>query len=789
MVKDIGPLDAKVMIVGECPGAIEEKNGVPFSGSAGKLLQQMVRHSGLDWRECYVTYLSDRRPRRNDFGIFYEDKSRRTPTAELLQLSQSLKDKITRVKPDVIVPLGAEALRAVTGRRGIDNWRGCPLSYELRDGHSIHVIPTYHPNAVMQKYSFHPVAEMDLEKAKRLSEGGKKSEDWNIILEPTFQEVKRWLEKCRGKTLAFDLESVGETVRCLGFARDRTSLCIPFLHFASYNPRGEKKKQLISIGERQSSSAASYWSEEDEIEIIKLIHSVFADPTIRKVGQNSVGFDQPFLEKEFGFVFNNHDFDCMHGFHLLYPELPKGLSFLCSILTDYENYWTGKDTADDLDEWRYNCWDTIITLEVYELIRQDLIESKLGSLYENHLHRLARALARAQERGVLINKERCSELTEHYTERRRDREQFVRLCAGEPELNINSHPQLKRLIYETMNCKKMLNRRGIPSTDEECLKKLMKRYPREEIFQGIVDYRKSGKMLDFLKAKVGPNGRMQTSFNASGTETGRISSSKTIWGTGMNLMNVPKHLRDIFVAPEGRSFIKEDLSQAETMVVAEILKRHGDSTLWDRYQDPDFDIHRWMASCIYRKPEHRISKTERNVGKIANHSGNYRAGPKVLETAAVKYGIPGISYQVAKEILRERSRALPGLEKWWQWIEDELRRTRTLWTCLGRRRIFFGRLDHKTFRNATAFEPQSTVGDATNIIFTDLDDRLDNDCYPVLQVHDEVVIECPDPKIGECLDILKEVGQVKLWINEDKPLIIPMDIGIGKDWKNCKEIT
>jgi DNA polymerase-1 len=282
--------------------------------------------------------------------------------------------------------------------------------------------------------------------------------------------------------------------------------------------------------------------------------------------------------------------------------------------------------------------------------------------------------------------------------------------------------------------------------------------------------------------------KMCTSFNASGTKTGRISSSQTIWGTGMNLMNVPKHLRDIFVAPEGRSFVKEDLSQAETMVVADILKRHGDTTLWDRYQDPEFDIHTWMASCIYKKPEHKITKMERSVGKIANHSGNYRAGPKVLETTAAKYGIPGITYGVSREILKERSRALPGLEVWWQWIEDELRKKRVLTTSLGRRRIFFGRLDHATFRDATSFEPQSLVGDATNIIFTGLDRELDSDCYPVLQVHDEVVVECPDKKIGHVLDTLREVGQVELWINEDVPLIIPMDIGIGKDWKNCEDI-
>jgi len=641
------------------------------------------------------------------------------------------------------IPLGAEALRAVTNKRGIDNWRGSPLSFE-----GIPVISTYHPNAVVQKYSFHPVAEMDLQKAKRWSEGEPKKPDWRILLEPTFQEVRRWLSNCQGKTVAFDLESIGETVRCLGFARNKTSICIPFLHFKDYQPKSKPGSSIISVGERQSSSASSYWSVEEEIEIIKMLSELFRDPSIKKVGQNSIGFDQPFLEKEFGFEFNNHSFDCMHGFHLLYPELPKSLSFLCSILTNYDNYWTGKNTQDDLEEWRYNCWDTIITLEAERIIREDLSSSKLDNFYSTKLHKLAESLSRAQDRGVLIDKDRCEQLTEHYTNQKADRQQFVRLCAGEPELNINSHPQLKRLIFETMGCRGVLNRRGIPGTDEECMKKLMQKYPTEPIFQGIMAFRKAGKMLDFLRSKVGSDGRMHTSFNASGTETGRISSSQTIWKTGMNLMNVPKHLRDIFVAPEGRSFVKEDLSQAETMVVADILKRHGD----------------------------------------ANHSGNYRAGPKVLETAAIKYGIPGITYQVAREILKERSKALPGLEKWWQWIEDELRRTRTMWTCLGRRRIFFGRLDHKTFRNATAFEPQSIVGDATNIIFSSLDRELDNDCYPVLQVHDEVVVECPDEKIQHVLDTLSRVGKIELWINEDKPLIIPMDIGIGKDWKNCIDI-
>jgi uracil-DNA glycosylase family 4 len=782
IVKDIGPPDARIIIVGEAPGREEEKKGEPFVGASGQLLKQMLRHVGIKWSECYVTNISNKRPERNDFGKFYEDKSRRNPTVELERMQHKLREKIRGLDATVVVTVGAEALRAVTGKRGIKDWRGCPLKLGDKT-----VIPTYHPAAVLRQYEFHPIVELDLEKAKRVSEDGLRNIRWHFTLEPNVSDVLEFLKSCKGKTVAFDLESIGKTVRCIGLAVENRTICIPFLKFKSYDPP-TFGSTIIKVGD-SSGSTSSYWSVADEHIVVTALAKFFKDPDIKKVGQNSLGFDQPFLEDEFGFVFENHTFDTMHAWHVLYPELPKGLSFLCSVLTDYPNYWAEKDVQDDMSEWTYNCWDTIVTLDAHQIMMDELKDEEgLLKFYEEHVHPLAIALANAQRKGVTIDLKIREKMLVTVGVDREKAQKRVREGAEMPELNLNSHPQLKDLLYNKLGYRPVTNRAGKISTDSECLNKLMKRYPSDPLFADIQEYRSCGKIMDFLNCKVGDDGRMHTSYNASGTKTGRISSSRTIWGEGMNLMNIPKSLRGMYLAPPGRIFVKEDLSQAETRVVAELLKLHGDPTLWEKYQDPKFDIHTWLASELYGKSEGEVSNYERQVGKIGNHSGNYRAGPKVLEATALKYGLSGITYNVARDILDKRGRALPGLARWWRWVEEELARTRTLWTCLGRRRIFFGRLDHQLYREATAFYPQSVVGDVNNIIFRELDRRLSVDCWPVLQVHDEVVIEGPAEKKDYMIDMMRKVGDIQLWINEDEPLTIPMDIGVGTDWKNMKEV-
>ena len=425
--------------------------------------------------------------------------------------------------------------------------------------------------------------------------------------------------------------------------------------------------------------------------------------------------------------------------------------------------------------------------------------STLWETYRSHVHPLAIALAAAQDRGVLIDKVARAELVTRFKQKVADTQVKVNGLIGR-EININSPKQVKELLYDEMKLPTVYKDKKI-TTDEDAILRLHKQYPNEPVLTLIISYRKDSKLIStFLEAEVDDDGRIRTSYNVSGTKNFRISSSKNLWGSGTNLQNIPigrrpgvENIRHIFVASPGCSFVKGDLSQAETMTVARILCRYNDYALWDKYiNDQNFDIHKWAAAPIFRVPEVDVTPYQRTVGKAANHAGNYCAGPGVIQSEARKYAIDGIDYPMAKRIIDTRRAAIPGLVKWWKDVEVQIRRTRTMTTCLGRRRLFFGRFDdNATIRDAVAFEPQSTVGDVCNTIFRRLYTtatklRQKFSWLPVLQVHDEVVVETPDEYIEEVKAEMKKAAIVPLWLNKDmEPLIIPIDITVGKNWKDC----
>lgn len=427
----------------------------------------------------------------------------------------------------------------------------------------------------------------------------------------------------------------------------------------------------------------------------------------------------------------------------------------------------------------------------------------LADTYFNHVHPLAFALSDAQQHGVLIDKVARAELVDVYKKKIEETKAKISTLVGR-ELNPNSPKQVKELLYDQMHLPTIF-KKGKPTTEEEALLKLHNRYPDELILNAIITYRKDTKLVStFLGEKEDADGRMRTSYNPSGTKNFRISSSENLWGSGMNLQNIPVgkrpgvvSIRHLFIASPGCSFVRGDLKQADIMVVARILCRFGDYTLWNKYaNDPDFDVHRWAAADILGIPESEVTVSQRaGIGRCGNHGGNYCAGPKVILSLALKYGVDGIDYQMAKRIIDTRRKSLPGLVKWWRWVETTIRRTRTLTTCLGRRRQFFGRFDdHATIRDAVAFEPQSIAsGDVCNTIFRLMHAAFteDPDCWPncvaVLQVHDEVVVECPDALVDDVRQLMQKASIVPLNLNKDMiPLVIPIEITVGKNWRDCK---
>jgi len=264
----------------------------------------------------------------------------------------------------------------------------------------------------------------------------------------------------------------------------------------------------------------------------------------------------------------------------------------------------------------------------------------------------------------------------------------------------------------------------------------------------------------------------------------------------MNLQNIPKgytpgvpSTRHLYKASPGCVFVIGDLKQVEAMVVAWILKGLGDDTLYNFYKDPSFDIHKWCAAnFVYLINEKDVTKEQRQQGgKLANHSGNYMAGPGVMERRARQMGYDGFSFRFCKDVLERRTRGIPGLRVWWEDVEKQIKATRMMQTCFGRRLHFFGRLESDELRSAVAFEPQSIgTGDFPNKILLAL--THSNNYWPVLVVHDEIVLEAREEYADEAARAMNEASKIPLLIRPNvEPLLVPIEIEIGKNWRDTEE--
>lgn len=786
----------KIMLISDAPTLEDERAHTAFSSSQGQLIKSMLKNIGVRYQDCYFTNVVQQRPAGSNFDSLYEDGKKRKIRKPALQMAiDHLHDKIKKIRPNIVVLFGTEALKAVLGKDSITAWRGslCMLG-------DIKVIATYHPSTIFKQYEQRAIAEMDLKRARDESAYPEDRRDQpTMLVMPSYEQTLKWFDElyaAKPDRVSFDLETTYETllIRSIGLAymhpktKKKHACSIVVMKKAPFAVTGSTKITLP-----QGPVFTSVFHRVQEAKIIDMLNDLMRDTSIKKVGHNSISFDQTILEEQYGIRINNHYMDTMHAHHVCYLELPKSLDFACTFYTQRSNYWSDKQTDDDASNALYNCWDCVVTLECSYALEEELQNLGMYDLYFKHVHPLAFVLTRAGNYGVKYDREKAEQLHAKYTAEMKDIVKWFEHRIGYV-INLDSPKQLQELLYEKEKFPVQYSNKRTVTTDAEAIKKLVKKYPQEELLQKLLRYRTISKLAGtYLTAKFDDDGVIRTSFNVSGTDTGRISSSANLRGTGGNLQNIPPDLRALYVAREGYSIVKFDLKQAETLVVAELLARYGDFTLVRRYEDPEFDIHKWAAAGIFGVDEHAVTKEQRNIGKLRNHSGNYGAGPQVLVSQSIKRGIVfdgqvGISYAMSKRILDAGHRLIPGLKKWWRGVEQQLKHTRVLSTCLGRKRLFFGRLDESMFRTAYAFEPQSTVGDVTNIIIRRMEEWMDDDCHLLLQVHDEGDFEVPDDKIDDFVALLYEAGKVELPLCPGRPpLIIPLEIKVGKTWGELKD--
>jgi len=790
-----GPTNAKIVLVGEAPGEQEVNKGAPFIGGSGQLLRQLMSQVGLVPAQCYMTNVIKHRPPKNDFSLLYTDLQRRmNPSDYLIQSQQQLIEEINRVSPNITVLLGAEALRAVTGYRQIGNWRGSILETKVGK-----CVPTFHPSYVLRMYDDYPILQLDLKRVRDEStNAGVNVPKPRFIVNPSFSDVITYLSR-RPKRLAFDIETTGSLIRCLGLASSKDeAICIPFISNPA-RPRVGSGMMIFNTEANQPLSQ-NHWTPEQEYEIWRRIADLMSDERVQKVAQNAP-FDMERLARQAGVFVKNLHMDTMIAWHTLYPELPKGLDFLCSILTRVP-YYSGYDASDDYSTWVYNCWDCVVTYECSDVIEKDV--NSLPLVTQSYYHFVKKPAVETflfvEQEGILVNNELKTKRRLEVQEVALDLSNKIKGMSGGLVANPSSDTQIKKYLYQTLGLSVIYNRKtGSPTTDKHAREKLAKKYPEHKLLFDVLDeYSIIDTLLTgFLNKELNTDGRMRTHYNVGGTLTDRLSSSGegvTQW-IATNLQNAPRgkdktqkysyRFREMFIADPGEVLLKCDLSQAEFRLVVWLARIER---LIKRYQvEPNFDVHKMVASMIFNKPESEIGNDspERSLAKNGVYGGNYAMQ---YQTAAKTYRMP---LETAKFILDSYRRIIPEIPIWWTTVDNKLRQNRTLINAMGRRRIFFGRLDDQdTFRAAYSDEAQSLVSGIINraaVLANETFKR--SECRLLLQVHDELVFGCKKELVNTYTPRIRNLMEYPLLFpGVVEPLVIPADISMGDNWHDQQKV-
>lgn len=773
IVKGVGPKDAALMIIGEAPGAREIQEGQPFVGRSGQTLSRWLQQAGLRREECYLDNLMHVRPPGNNFGAFYEDRSRTSPKPELVEGVHRLKETINEIKPNAILSLGNEPLRWLTGNRKISVWRGSILPTEFGK-----VIPTYHPSYILRgQFALGSVCVWDVKKAAKESLIPEYEEpfEWdNLIIPNSFEEALRWIERgMEAEYLSIDLEATMGTrwISHFGFAFDWDhAVSIRF-----YRGPG-----------------SSCWDEEQETELWFRIAELCGNPS-RKIFQNSV-YDIPQLNR-MGIHVENLWMDTMIAHVECYAELPKGLDFLTSIYTNIPYYYELKDEGS-LGYTRYNCLDCLSTYRVAMGILQHMKKLQVDSHYFQVVHPSIEAAIYMQEKGLRCDEEWRREERERLFEIRESLQKELNNLAGW-EVNADSTQQCQKLLYEQKGIPPIRHRQtNKPTTNEDALLRLMRDHNLPEI-PIIWKLRHITKLVGtYYDMKANEDGRLHSSWNVAGTITGRWSSSKTAWNTGGDFQNIPVPERRMIIPDEGKVFLYADLAQAEMRVVAWIS---GEESMKQAFKEGK-DVHRINASNILGIPEDQVTPKQRYAAKQVGHAANYDVKARTFSiTVARNVLIKSVKKSIrepdetsdaimpnvreSEVLLNNYFTANMRIRSWQNELKSQVRKARLVRNPLGRQRLFLGIPNDAMMRQALDQIPQSTIADLIDIICTRLIYALPKGADLLLQNHDAVLVQCRKEHVNLVSRIVHNAADIT--ILDD--LNIPIEVKTGENWRDLSD--
>lgn len=798
-IRPEGPIPARIVIVGEAPGEQEVKEGRPFVGPSGRILDGLLRDVGIPREQCFITNVVLWRP-DYEFIEFYKQ-----PRAEAYNASvRRLSDSITNANPNIVVLLGEHALRAVTGKHGVTNWRGSTIPGCT--GHKC--LPTFHPAAIAREWSFRAASLIDFQR---------------VLTESAFPEIRQtqrryWIrgeesstgseihagseESCgsdqssssgltggiredgaRGCGSTHSLSTGTEKSRLAHSTIDNIRILkeSPYVSFDIETEANQITAIALSPSNRPNwaicipfwfGGSGSLWTPEEEVSLWEALKDLLTHSGTGKIAHNGL-FDIETIERQMGFRVFPYVFDTMIGMHTLYLELPKSLAFAVSVYTDHPYYKADLHSKDMDTFFRYNATDACLTMELATKLTQELKEEGLWEFYQDYAHSLVDPVLAMQLKGVNFDYLRRNSIKKRFQEEVAVLQKNLDAAVGRP-ININSPKQMKEWLYAELKYKVKTKRskgqdKETITTNEEALETLFQE-TQDERLRTVLRIREKQKVIStFLDMRLDEDKRIRCSYNITGTETGRLSSSATTRGTGGNLQNIPSGgVRSLFLADPGYTLINADLSQAEARVVAYIA--HESRLI--RVFEEGGDIHRKNAATIFKTDESLITDEQRQLAKRVVHASNYGMGPI---TFSKQCGIPAAE---AKRLLNQYFATYPQIANWQLDIAAQLRKNRTLKNPFGRKRVFFNRFNEGLVKEGLAFIPQSTVAD---IVGQSMVCAHQKGIEILLQVHDSLLVQCKEDMVVQTMQVLHECMDRPVEIN-GKILRIPVDMKVGKDW-------
>ncbi len=396
---------------------------------------------------------------------------------------------------------------------------------------------------------------------------------------------------------------------------------------------------------------------------------------------------------------------------------------------------------------------------------------------------LVGVLVDMESRGVGIDAAGLSVLSRQFATELKALEAQIYQEAG-VEFNINSTPQLRHVLFEKLMLPVIKKTKTGPSTDADVLQQLAD--SGFAVPTLLMEYRELSKLqstyVDALPQSVDPStGRIHTRFNQAGAATGRLSSSDP------NLQNIPirtrrgEQIRRCFVAAPGHVYVVADYSQIELRLLAHLS---GDEAFIGAFERGG-DIHRETAAIIFDVPLDEVTSEMRGRAKTINFATIYGQGPFALSRQL------SITQEQAKDFIRRYFERFAGVRRF---LDEAVQRARELGyaeTIRGRRR-YIPELREQNFnirafgeRTAMNSPLQGSAADLIKIAMISVASGLREAAVPggmVLQIHDELIVEVPEPQADATSRIVRESMESAATLRV--PLVV--DVGVGANWLDAK---